>query len=75
MTKLEKDYSNCSLGKMSVYLGDYDDGDQYNFNITIDLEGLYKDYKPIKIKGRGIQELTIISEMFKDISEFIKKNL
>lgn len=83
--QFEKDYWNCSIGKAKVQLGEYDNGDQYNFNIDIYLEGLYENpdnrsfnpFKPvnINIKGRGIEELRLMRDMFKDISEYINENI
>ena len=77
-----KDYATCCLGNTKLKLGQYDDGDGYNFELNIKLDGLfYNDdnskYEPkeITLSGNGHQELEVISDMFKDISDIIKENL
>lgn len=79
-----KDYTTCCLGKVKLKLGDWDDGDQYDFDLRIFFEGLFVDEndpkklifgKIINLKGSGHQELEVIAEMFKDISDVIKANL
>lgn len=76
----EKNYPFIPIGDASVRLGDYDDGDGYEFDIDIKLQGLFNSGKAwttknINISGYGIQELKLIAEMFRDISNFIEENV
>ena len=76
--EFKKEYATCCLGDTTVKLGAWDDGDNYCFDINMSFEGLFDDWdgiKKVNLSGRGYQELQVISEMFKDISDIIKANL
>ena len=72
-------FANCSLGDYTLNLGKFENGDQYRFEININLEGLYGHddgwgEKKININGRGIHELSLIGEIFAEIAKRIEEN-
>lgn len=76
--EFKKDYASCCLGGTKVKLGEWDNGNKYDFDIEMSFEGLFDNcdgVKKVSISGRGHDELLVIATMFKDISDIIKENL
>lgn len=72
-------FGNGSSGNYTINLGNYVNGDEYKFEININLDGLFGNddgwgEKNINIKGRGILELSLLAEMFDEIAKRINEN-
>ena len=64
-------------GEYTLKLGEYENGDNYNFKLNIHLEGLFSDddSQDITIEGKGIYELSLLGKVFEDIAKNIKSNV